>query len=159
MPPPGWPRGVIAALAVAGCAAALGLLAVRRSGVAATLVLALALGGILIVEGWTYPARYAERTNIRGFTAAVAERLPPDARLITYLDAGLVYDFYLRRSIQELPHLADLDARLAAPRPGDVVLIREDRWATMRADHEARWQVLLADRVGRDQMVLLAPRS
>jgi hypothetical protein len=40
-----------------------------------------------------------------------------------------------------------------------VVLIREDRWATMRADHEARWQVLLADQVGRDQMVLLAPRS
>ena len=159
VPPPGWPRGVFAALAVAGCAAALGLLAVRRSGVAATLVLALALGGILIVEGWTYPARYAERTNIRGFTAAVAERLPPDARLITYRDAGLVYDFYLRRSIQELPRLSDLDARLAAPRPGDVVLIREDRWATMRADHEARWQVLLADRVGRDRMVLLAPRS
>jgi 4-amino-4-deoxy-L-arabinose transferase-like glycosyltransferase len=158
VPPPGWPRGVIAALAVAGGAAALGLLAVRRSGVAATLVLALALGGILIVEGWTYPARYAERTNIRGFTAAVAERLPPDARIITYLDAGLVYDFYLRRSIQEMPKLADLDARLAAPRPGDAVLIREDRWATMRADHESRWQVLLADRVGRHRMVLLAPR-
>jgi 4-amino-4-deoxy-L-arabinose transferase-like glycosyltransferase len=158
MPPPGWPRWMIAALAVAGPAAALGLLAVRRSGVAATVVLALALGGILIVEGWTYPGRYAARSNIRGFTAAVAERLPPDARLITYLDAGLVYDYYLRRPIQELPRLSDLAERLAAPGPGDVVLIREERWATLRAAHEARWQVLLADRVGRDRMVLLGPR-
>lgn len=158
MPPPGWPRWMIAALVAAGPAAALGLFAVRRSGVVATVVLALALGGILIVEGWTYPGRYAELSNIRGFTAAVAERLPPDARVITYLDAGLVYDFYLRRPVQELPNLADLEARLAAPAPGDVVLIREERWATLRAATEARWQVLLADRVGRARMVLLGPR-
>lgn len=158
IPPPGWPRGVIAALAVTGSAAALGVLAIRRSGVAATLVLALALGGILIVEGWTYPGRDAERSNIRGFTAAVTERLPADPRIITYLDAGLAYDFYLRRPVQELPRLADLEARLAAPGPGDVVLMREDRWATMRATHEARWQVLLADRAGRGRMVLLGPR-
>ena len=122
------------------------------------MVLALALGGILIVEGWTYPGRYAEQSNIRGFTAGVAERLPPEARVITYLDAGLVYDFYLRRPVQELPSLADLEARMAAPAPGDVVLIREDRWATLRAANDARWQVLLADRVGRTRMVLLGPR-
>ena len=158
VPPPGWPRGAIAALAAAGPVVALGFLAVRRSGVAATVALALAVGGILVVEGWTYPGRYAERSNIRGFTAAVAERLPPDARIVTHLDAGLVYDFYLRRPIQELPRLADLEAWMAAPGPGDVVLMREERWATMRAAHEARWQVLLADRVGRDRMVLLGRR-
>jgi 4-amino-4-deoxy-L-arabinose transferase-like glycosyltransferase len=158
VPPPGWPRAGIAALAAAGPAVALGLLAVRGSGVAATVALALAVGGILVVEGWTYPGRYAERSNIRGFTAAVAERLPPDARIVTHLDAGLVYDFYLRRPIHELPRLADLDARLAAPGPEDVVLMREERWATMREAHEARWQVLLADRVGRDRMVLLGAR-
>jgi hypothetical protein len=39
-----------------------------------------------------------------------------------------------------------------------VVLIREDRWATMRETYEARWQVLLADRVDRARMVLLGPR-
>lgn len=158
VPSAGWPRGVIAALAVAGSLAALGLLTVRRSGIAATLVLAMALGGILIVEGWTYPPRYAERANIRGFTAAVAERLPPDAHVITFLDAGLAYDFYLRRSIEELPRLADLETRMAAPGAGDVVLMREERWATMRAAHEARWRILQADRVGRDRMVLLGPR-
>lgn len=158
MPPPGWARGVTATLLAVGSAAALGMLAFRRSGTAAMVVLALALGGILIVVGWTYPARYAERSNIRGFTAALAERLPADARVVTHLDAGLVYDFYLRRPVQELPSLADLQARLAAPAPGDVVLIREDRWATLRAANEARWQVLLADRVDRARMVLLGPR-
>jgi len=158
VPPPGWPRGVVAALAVAGPAAALALLAVRRSGAAATLALALAVGGILAVEGWTYPGRYAERSNIRGFTAAVAERLPPEPRIITHLDAGLAYDYYLRRPIHELLRLADLEARLAAPAPGDVVLIREERWEKMRAANEARWQVLLAGRVNRDRMLLLGPR-
>ena len=159
MPPAGWPRWTIAALVAAGPAAALALFAVRRSGVGATVVLGLALGGILIVEGWIYPGRYADRNNIRGFTAAVAERLPPDARVVTYLDAGLAYDYYLRRPVQELPRLADLEARLAARGPGDVVLIREERWATLRAAHEAGWQVLLAGRVGRDRMVLLGPRA
>jgi 4-amino-4-deoxy-L-arabinose transferase-like glycosyltransferase len=159
MPPAGWPRWMIAALVAGGPAAALGLFAVRRSGAVAAVALALALGGILIIEGWTYPGRYADRSNIRGFTAAVAERLPPDARVITYLDAGLVYDFYLRRPVQELPRLADLEARLAAGAPGDVVVIREERWATLRAAHEARWQVLLSGRVGRDRMVLLGPRA
>jgi 4-amino-4-deoxy-L-arabinose transferase-like glycosyltransferase len=159
MPPPGWPRAVIAALMAVGPVAGLGVLAVRRSGVAATLVLALALGGILIVEGWTYPGRYAERSNIRGFAAAVTERLPSEPRIVTFLDAGLVYDLYLRRPVEELPGVADLAARLAAPRPGDVILMREDRWMAMRAAQEARWQVLLADRVGRIRMVRLGPRA
>jgi hypothetical protein len=158
VPPPGWPRGVIAALAVAGSGVALALLAARASGATAALALGLALGGILVVAGWTYPARYAERTNIRGFTAAVAERLPPNARVVTHLDAGLAHDFYLRRPVQELPRLADLDALLAAPGPGDVVLMREERWEKMRAANQARWQVLLADHVSRDRMVLLGPR-
>jgi hypothetical protein len=157
-PPPGWPRALVAALVAAGPAAALGVLAVRRSGVAATVVLAVALGGILIVEGWTYPGRYAELSNIRGFTAAAVERLPPEPRIMTYLDAGLVYDLYLRRPVHEMPGLPDLVARLAAPAPGDVVLMREERWAAMRETYDARWQVLLADRVGRDRMVLLGPR-
>ena len=158
LPPAGWPRWTIVVLGAAGPAAALGLLAIRRSGVVATAGLALALGGILIVEGWTYPGRDAEQSNIRGFTAGVAERLPPEARVVTHLDAGLLYDYYLRRPVEELRGPAELDARLAAPAAGDVVLIREDRWAGLRAANEARWQVLLADRVGRNRMVLLGPR-
>lgn len=157
--PPGGPRWVIAALAVAGPAAALGLLAARSSGVAATSALALALGGILVVEGWTYPPRFAERNDIRGFAAAMTERLPPDPRIVTHLDAGLVYDFYLRRPVQELPRLADLEAVLAAPGPGDVVLIREERWAKMRETYGDRWQVLLDERVGRVRMMLLGTRG
>jgi 4-amino-4-deoxy-L-arabinose transferase-like glycosyltransferase len=157
--PTGGPRWVIAALAVAGPAAALGLLAARGSGMAATTALALALGGILVVEGWTYPPRFADRNDIRGFAAAMAARLPPDPRIVTHLDAGLAYDFYLRRPVQELPRLADLEAVLAAPGPGDVVLMREERWAKMREIYGDRWQVLLDERVGRVRMMLLGPRG
>jgi 4-amino-4-deoxy-L-arabinose transferase-like glycosyltransferase len=157
--PPGRPRWVIAALALAGPAAALAVLAARGSGVTATAILALAVGGILVVEGWTYPARFAAQNNFRGFATAMAARLPPDPRIVTHLDAGLVYDFYLRRPVQELPRLADLEAVLAAPGPGDVVLIREERWAKMREAYEGRWQVLLDERVGRVRMMLLGPRG
>jgi 4-amino-4-deoxy-L-arabinose transferase-like glycosyltransferase len=157
-PTAGWERWVVSGLVLAGLAAALWILARRGSGLGATAALALALGGILLIEGWTYPGRYAERTNIRGFTAAVAARLPRDAHVLAHPDASLAYDFYLRRPVRELPGAADLAAELAAPRPGDVLLMREAGWAAVRERAEGRWQVLLADRVGRDQMVLLGQR-
>lgn len=158
MPGAGWERGVVGALALAGVTVALAVLVARGSGFGAAAALALALGGILAVEGWTYPARYTERTNIRGFTVAMAARLPPGARVLAHPDAGLSYDFYLRRPVRELPAAADLEAALAAPRPGDVLLMREDGWTAVRSRAEERWRVLLADRVGRDRMVLLGAR-
>ncbi len=158
MPAAGWERGAVGALALVGITAALLLLAARGSGFGATVVLALSLGGILCVEGWTYPARYTERSNIRGFTAAMAARLPPDVRILAHPDAGLSYDFYLRRPVRELPAAAELEAALAAPRPGDVLLMREEGWTAVRPRAEQRWRVLLADRVGRDRMVLLGAR-
>ncbi|HEY7654651.1 MAG TPA: glycosyltransferase family 39 protein [Methylomirabilota bacterium] len=158
MPVAGWERATVGALALVGITAALALLAARGSGVGATVALALALGGILCVEGWTYPARYTERSNIREFTAAMAARLPPDARILAYPDAGLSYDFYLRRPVRELPAAADLESALAAPRPGDVLLMREEGWAAVRPGAERRWEVLVAGRVGRAQMVLLGAR-
>ena len=158
VPSADWERLVVGALALAGVAAALALLAWRGSGFAAGTALALALGGILGVVGWTYPPRYAERSNVRGFTAALAARVPPGARILAHPDAGLAYDFYLRRPVRELPGAAELEAELSAPRPGDVLLMREAGWAATRPRAEARWEVLLADRVGRDRMVLLGAR-
>jgi hypothetical protein len=118
----------------------------------------MALGGILLIEGWGYPARYVESSNIRGFTAAMAGHLTPDARVLAYPDAGLSYDFYLRRPVRELPGTADLEGELSAPGPTDVLLIRESRWAALRLRAQDRWQVLMTDRVGREQMLLLGPR-
>ena len=157
-PDAGWERWMVSLLVLAGLVAALALLAARASGLGATAALALALVGILLIEGWSYPRRFAERTNIRAFTAAMAARLPPDARILAYPDAGLSYDFYLRRTVRELPGAADLESVLAAPRPGDVLLLRQAGWAAARDRAGPRWHVLLTDRVGRDRMVLLAPR-
>jgi len=155
----GGERWLVGLLILAGLGAAIWIMGARGSGFGATAALALALGGILLIEGWSYPSRYAERSNIRGFTAAMATRLPAEGRVLAYPDAGLSYDFYLRRPVRELPGPADLESVLADPRPGDVLLMREPGWAAMRPRAEARWQVLLSDRVGRDRIVLLGPRS
>ena len=157
MPGAGWERVLACALAVAGLGAA-SVLAARGAGFGATTALALALGGILLIEGWGYPARFAQSSNIRGFTTAMAAHLAPDSRVLAYPDAGLSYDFYLRRPVRELPGTADLEAELSAPRPADVLLIRESRWAALQSPARDRWQVLMADRVGRDQVLLLGPR-
>ncbi len=157
MPAAGWERGLACGLALAGLTAAAVLMA-RGAGFGATAALAMALGGILLVEGWGYPTRFTESSNIRGFTAAMAARLAPDARVLAYPDAGLSYDFYLRRPVRELPGTADLEAELSAPGPTDVLLIRESRWAALRMPAQDRWQALMADRVGRDQVLLLGPR-
>lgn len=157
-PESAWERWVVGLLALAGLAVALALLGRRGSGLGAAVALGLTLGSILLVEGWTYPPRFAEWSNIRGFTAAMTARLPAEARILAYPDAGLFYDFYLRRSIRELAGPSELEAELAAPHPGDVLLMRERGWESVRPGAEARWQVLLDGRVGRDRVVLLGPR-
>jgi hypothetical protein len=157
MPSAGWERGLACGLALAGLAAAVVMMA-RGAGFGGTAILALGLGGILLIEGWGYPTRFTESSNIRGFTAAMAGHLDAEARVLAYPDAGLSYDFYLRRPVRELPGTADLEAELSAPGPTDVLLIRESRWAALRMPAQDRWQVLMADRVGRDQVLLLGPR-
>jgi 4-amino-4-deoxy-L-arabinose transferase-like glycosyltransferase len=157
-PAAGWERWLVSALVLAGLVAALAILGVRGSGLGATLALAIALGGILFVEGWGYPPRFAERANIRGFTAAMATKLSPDGRLLAYPDAGLYYDFYLRRPVRELATAAELDAVLASPQPGDLLLMREAGWSAVRPSADARWEVRLTGRVGAHQMVLLGLR-
>ena len=158
IPAPGWERWVVSLLLLGGLVAALAVLAKRGAGLGATLAVAIALGGILFVEGCGYPARAAERSNIRGFTAAMAAKLSPEERVLAYPDAALSYDFYLRRPVRELGTAAELDAVLAAPQPGDVLLMREADWSAVRAPAESRWEVRLTGHVGAHPMVLLGPR-
>ncbi len=157
VPGAGWERWTVSALAVAGTAAALVTLAARGSGTAAASAGALALGAILFIEGWTYPLRYAEWSNIRGFTAAMVERLPSGARVTAHPDAGLAYDFYLRRWLREVPTHDALRAFLETPGKDGVLLIREERWADFRDDIHASWRVLATGRVGRHRMLLVGP--
>src|SRR5262249_25419560 len=124
MPAAGWERGAACGLAVAGVATAL-VLMWRGAGFAATAALATALVGTLLSEVWGYPGRYAASTNMRGFTAALASKLQPDTRVLAYPDAGLSYDFYLRRPVRELGTVTELAAVLREPGPTDVLMIRE----------------------------------
>ncbi|HEU4440079.1 MAG TPA: hypothetical protein VFT36_12570, partial [Methylomirabilota bacterium] len=158
MPAAGGERWLVSLLMLAGLVVALAILARGGSGLAATMAVAAALGGILLVEGWGYPARYAERSNIRGFTAAMATALSPGERVLAYPDAGLYYDYYLRRPLRELGTAAELEAELASPAAGDVLLMREAAWSAARARAESRWEVRLTGRVGTHPMVLLGPR-
>jgi len=157
-PAPGWERWLVSLLMLGGLVAALTILAKRGSGLGATLAVAITLGGILFVEGWGYPTRYAERLNIRGFTAAMATKLSPEERVLAYPDANLYYDFYLRRPVRELGTAAELDAVLASPKPGDVLLMREAGWSAERPRSDSRWEVRLTGHVGAHPMVLLGPR-
>ena len=158
VPAPGAERWLVSLLMLAGLGAALAILSRPGSGLAATMAVATALGGILLVEGWGYPTRYAERANIRGFTAAMAATLSPNERVLAYPDANLYYDFYLRRPVRELATPAALESALASPKPGDVLLMRASTWSAVPADAAARWDVRLTDRVGAHTMLLLAPR-
>jgi 4-amino-4-deoxy-L-arabinose transferase-like glycosyltransferase len=157
-PAAGWERGLVSLLLLGGPAAALVILAKRGAGLGATLAVTIALGGILFVEGCGYPARYEERLNIRGFTAAMAAKLSPAERVLAYPDANLYYDYYLRRPVRELGTAAELDALLVSPQPGDVLLMREAGWAAVRSQAESRWEVRLSGQVGNHPTVLLGPR-
>lgn len=157
-PTAGWERWLVSLLILAGLVTALAILAVRGSGLGATMAVAIALGGILFVEGWGYPTRYAERMNIRGFTAEMTTKLSAGGRVLAYPDAGLSYDFYLRRPVRELTGPAELESILASPRPGDVLLMRETDWSAVEGRAGSRWEVRLTDHVGTRRMVLLGPR-
>jgi len=158
VPGAGSERLIVAALALAGPVAALVALAIRRSGLFATSALALALGGILFIEAWTYPARYMDWYDVPGFAARAAAQLPPGSRLFGYPDAGLAYDFYLRRSIREIQEPETLRAFLGASREGEMLLIREDRWAPFRREAGSKWQALASGRVARHQTLLVGKR-
>jgi 4-amino-4-deoxy-L-arabinose transferase-like glycosyltransferase len=157
-PAPGWERWLVSFLMLAGLVTALAILGRGGSGFAATMAVAVALGGILFVEGWGYPTRYAEQSNIRGFTAGMAAALSAEERVLAYPDAGLYYDYYLRRPVRELATAAQLESVLASPQAGDVLLMREAGWSEVRPKAESRWEVRLTGHVGSRPMVLLGPR-
>jgi 4-amino-4-deoxy-L-arabinose transferase-like glycosyltransferase len=159
VPAAGWESVTVALLLVVGPAAALVTLVRRRSGAVAASALALALGGILFIEGLGYPARYTEWHDVPGFAARAAQQLPPGARLLAYPDAGLAYDFYLRRSVREIHEADRLKALLSAPQEGEMLLlVRADRWAPLQQEAGPGWQILASERVARHRMLLLGRR-
>ena len=154
VPAPGWEREVAAAAIIVGTAAALVALWRWRAGAAAGACLAGALGLVLAVEAYGYPARYARWYALRDFAGRAAVVLPPDTPIVAYPDANLTYDFYLRRPIREIFRPAEIAALISA-RPAAVLLVREEHWRALAGGADPRWRMLASGVVAGHTMLLV----
>jgi hypothetical protein len=114
-----------------------------------------ALIAVLGLEGIGYPARYAEWYGVRSFAERMRTARPADTALLAYPDANLAFDFYLRRPIRELPRAEQVAAMVARPAAHDALLIREERWTTLRAGADPSWRPVASGVVGGRPFVLL----
>jgi 4-amino-4-deoxy-L-arabinose transferase-like glycosyltransferase len=155
LPAPGIERALVAGVLLVGAGAGL-LVAWRRAGgFAVATCWAVALIAVLGLEGIGYPARYAEWYGVRSFAERMRTARPADTALLAYPDANLAFDFYLRRPIRELPRAEQVAAMVARPAAHDALLIREERWTTLRAGADPSWRPVASGVVGGRPFVLL----
>ena len=154
-----WERALMAAIVAAGGVAM--LVGLRREAYTAGVVgLALAVCGVLLVEGVTYPGRYARAYDVRPIAAAASARVSPGGVVVGHPDLRLSYDFYLRRPVREIPSREALAGRLSAA-ASDVVITTRDRWSAVAATPAvAAWGVVASAKVGERDIVVVgqAPR-
>ena len=156
LPTAAWERATLAVLAL-GAAAAL-VIGVRRGAVRIGAVgLGLALAGMFIVLGITYPPRYTHTFDIRPLSAAAVAGLPADAAVFGHPDLRLSYDIYLRRPVIELPTEAEVRERLATDLHARVIMPAAS-WETMAPRVGAGWRVL-ASATLRDRLTVLIGRG
>jgi 4-amino-4-deoxy-L-arabinose transferase-like glycosyltransferase len=146
-----WERAVLLLLAATAC---VGLVrGARAPDASGAVVLALALAAIFIVEGVTYPGRYAHAFDVRPLAAAAVASTPPDGTVIGYPDLRLSYDVYLRdRRVIEMSDGNAVAARVRAA-PQDVFVMTADRWKALAPGAHPRWRVLASAKVGDRTMV------
>jgi 4-amino-4-deoxy-L-arabinose transferase-like glycosyltransferase len=151
VPVDAWERAALLLLAAIACAGLVrGARGDRTSG---AIVLALALAGIFVVVGVTYPGRYARDFDVRPLAAAAAASLPPDGAVIGYPDLRLSYDVYLhRRRVVELRDVDAVRARVRAA-PRDAFIMTVNRWMALAPSAHPGWRVLATARVGDRTMV------
>jgi len=146
-------RALIAVVAL------LGITGVRLTSRCDTLigvgsVIAVVMGAILVIEGYTSPPRRARYYDVPALGAAATAHLPPDGTLFAYPDLSLQYDVYVRRRIVEIGS-DDLNRLLAAPSRDAVILTRR-RWTAAQAGAVAAgWRVLESRTVGGVEVVLV----
>lgn len=146
-----WERAVLLLLAATAC---LGLVrGARAPDASGAVVLALALAAIFLVEGVTYPGRYASAFDVRPLAAAAAASTPPGGAVIGYPDLRLSYDVYLHhRRVSEMSDGGAVRARVCAA-PRDVFIMTLDRWKALAPDAHPRWRILGSTQVGDRRMV------
>jgi 4-amino-4-deoxy-L-arabinose transferase-like glycosyltransferase len=146
-------RAIIAVVAMIGIAG-VWLTSRRDTLIGLGSMIALAIGAILVIEGYTSPLRRARYYDVPALGAAATAHLPPDGTLFAYPDLSLQYDVYVRRRIVEIGS-DDLNRLLAAPSRDAVILTRR-RWTVAQASAAAAgWRVLESRTVGGVDVVLV----
>src|SRR5262249_4772569 len=120
-------------------------------------VIAVMMGAILVIEGYTSPPRRAPYYDVPALGAAATAHLPSDGTLFAYPDLSLQYDVYVRRRIVEIGS-DDLHRLLASPSRDAVILTRR-RWTTAQPSAVAEWHVLESRTVGGVDIVLVGAPS
>jgi hypothetical protein len=156
LPTAAWERTVLALFAL-GAAVALVVGARRRAVRMGAVGLGLALAGMFIVLGITYPPRYTHVFDIRPLSAAAVTGLAPNGVVFGHPDLRLSYDIYIRRPVGELPTEAEVRARLATD-PAARVIMPAASWEAIAPSVGGAWRVL-ASATLRDRATVLVGRS
>jgi len=146
-------RGLLVAL-VAAAAPAVALAIRRQAFAGAAVAVALATAAVLLVEGVTYPPRYARDFGARDLAVAAAAYAPPGAAVIGHPDLRLSYDFYLRRRVVEISSAESLAQRVASPSQ-DILITARERWTALAPRADPSWRVLATRRIGGREMVVV----
>ncbi len=152
VPHAGWEKAMLVALAAIALVA---LIRSARTGEAGgAVVLGLALAVIFLMEGLTYPVRYARAFDVRPLAAAAAASVRPSGgSVIGYPDLRLSYDVYLHRHrVIEIRDDGTVRARLQET-PRDAFIMTRDRWNTLAAGAHPGWRVLASAKLGDRTMV------
>lgn len=155
LPTAGWEQTVLAVLALAAAAALVLGLRWRAVWIGAV-GLGLAIAGMLVVEGMTYPPRYTQAFDVRPLADAASAGLPPDGVVIGHPDLRLSYDVYLRRRVIELPDESSVRARLATA-AHERFIMPAAQWETLAPTAGPAWRVL-ASRSLRDRRMVVVTR-
>jgi hypothetical protein len=153
LPDSGIELAVIVVLAL-GAALSQALGARRAAFAAGTAGAALLIAAGMVVEGATYPRRYARANDLRPLAEAVARHTPPGGAVVAYPDARLSLDFYVRRPVIEAA-TPEIAAALVSRAPAAVVTAAT-HWPALAAVLPRSSRVAASAHVGgRDYVVIL----
>jgi 4-amino-4-deoxy-L-arabinose transferase-like glycosyltransferase len=154
LPAAPWERGVVAGAIVIGAAVGFWRLVRGGDGFAAATWIGAGLGVALAVTAVEYPARFAQAHDYRGVAQRFFARLDPGAPLLSYPDANLAWDFYMRHPVREVRSEAEVKSLLASALAARLML-RAEEWARLRPLANPAWRVLDEGTVGHRHFVLL----
>jgi len=140
---------------VFAAALSLALGAWRRAFATGTATAAGLLALVMIVEGVTYPPRYARANDLRTLADAVTRHTPPGSAVVAHPDARLSLDFYVGRRVIEAP-TPDAAAALLAKAPGSLVTART-YWPALAPLLPPSSRVVATGQAGGREYVVVVP--